>query len=183
LAKRVEGLRGVSVSSGAFGLYLALALTEDGLLYAWGENRQRTILGNPHVERELLLKPVEALRSVRVGSVAATLLGNFTITDTSEVWSWGWDSLAGQPAPLSAIASRRIALCPIRLSRSGASGWMRWPPHLITRWRADDGSVYAWGNSDAAGRGALGLGSPVRDAKRAVPTPQRILALCVSCGL
>jgi hypothetical protein len=40
-------------------------------VYAWGENEERAFLGNPHVARELLPKPVEALRGVRVGSIAA----------------------------------------------------------------------------------------------------------------
>jgi alpha-tubulin suppressor-like RCC1 family protein len=47
---------------------------------------------------------------------------------------------------------------------------------------AGDGSVYAWGNEPAAASGALGLGVAVSDAKRLVPTPQRIPALRVACG-
>jgi alpha-tubulin suppressor-like RCC1 family protein len=61
--KRVEALRGVWVSSIALGHGHALALTEDGLVYAWGTNERRTVLGNPDVECELLPKPVEALRA------------------------------------------------------------------------------------------------------------------------
>jgi alpha-tubulin suppressor-like RCC1 family protein len=48
---------------------------------------------------------------------------------------------------------------------------------------ADDGSVYAWGDVEAAGDGALGLGPTVRLANVAVRTPQRIPALHVTCGL
>jgi alpha-tubulin suppressor-like RCC1 family protein len=71
--KRVEALQGVRLSSVSVGLYHALALAEDGLVYAWGHNWNYAVLGNPHVERELLPKPVEALRGVRVGSIAAAL--------------------------------------------------------------------------------------------------------------
>jgi alpha-tubulin suppressor-like RCC1 family protein len=51
---------------------------------------------------------------------------------------------------------------------------------------ADDGSVYAWGNKEAAGSGALGLGIAVRRAGSGgahVPTPQRVLDVRVACGL
>jgi alpha-tubulin suppressor-like RCC1 family protein len=69
--KRVEALRGFRMSSVSVGCCNVLALTEDGLVYAWGANKLRALMGNPPVERELLPNPVEALRSVRVGSVAA----------------------------------------------------------------------------------------------------------------
>jgi alpha-tubulin suppressor-like RCC1 family protein len=183
LAKRVEGLRGVRASSGAFGFHHKLALTEGGMVYAWGENWQRTILGNPHVERKLLPKPVEALRGVRVSSVAAATYRSYAVSDTGEVWSWGWDSLACAWAPLG---HGEPTHCPvpkpiewlrgIRVDAVAATS-----DHTLAL--ADDGSVYAWGTSDAARRGALGLGSPVRDAKRAVRTPQRIPALRVGCEL
>jgi alpha-tubulin suppressor-like RCC1 family protein len=48
---------------------------------------------------------------------------------------------------------------------------------------ADDGSVYAWGDKDTVSSGTLGLGPSVMDAEHEVPTPQRILALRVACGL
>jgi alpha-tubulin suppressor-like RCC1 family protein len=51
--------------------------------------------------------------------------------------------------------------------------------HMMAR--AEDGSVYTWG--DASGTGALGLGPTVNDAEGCVPTPQRIPELRVSCGL
>jgi alpha-tubulin suppressor-like RCC1 family protein len=35
--KRVEAVRGVPVSSVAFGMFHVLALAEDGLVYAWGQ--------------------------------------------------------------------------------------------------------------------------------------------------
>jgi hypothetical protein len=64
------------VSSVAVGQYHVLALAEDGLVYAWGENRWQARLGNPDVERQLLPKPargqrrrwrVSQLRSIRHG--------------------------------------------------------------------------------------------------------------------
>jgi alpha-tubulin suppressor-like RCC1 family protein len=69
--KRVEALRDVRVSSVSLGLYHVFVLTEDGMVYAWGKNTANASLGNPHVLGELLPKPVEALRCLRMCSVAA----------------------------------------------------------------------------------------------------------------
>jgi alpha-tubulin suppressor-like RCC1 family protein len=48
---------------------------------------------------------------------------------------------------------------------------------------AEDGSRYAWGNEDAAKRGALGLGPSVSDAGVHGPTPQRLPALLETYGI
>jgi alpha-tubulin suppressor-like RCC1 family protein len=74
LLNRVEALRVVRVSSVSVRYVHAVALTEEGLVYAWSENTAVATLGNPHVEMELLPKPIEALRGVRVVGVAATVI-------------------------------------------------------------------------------------------------------------
>jgi alpha-tubulin suppressor-like RCC1 family protein len=89
--KRVEALRGVRVSSASVGLDHAVALADTGLVYSWGENRERALLGNPHVERELLPTPVEALRGVRVCSIAAASERSYAAADTGQLWAWGID--------------------------------------------------------------------------------------------
>jgi alpha-tubulin suppressor-like RCC1 family protein len=130
--KRVEAVQGVRMSSVSVGVWHALALTEDGLVYAWGENRYRALLGNPHVERELLPKPVEALRGVRVGSIAAGGVRSYAVADTGELWAWGVE----YPG-ISALGhgGKMNVLCPSRSSGCGASRWMRWLPAAFTRWR------------------------------------------------
>jgi alpha-tubulin suppressor-like RCC1 family protein len=67
--KRVEAMRGVRVSSISVGAYQALALSEDGLVYAWGGRMFTYPLGHVDVEGELRPKPMEVLRCVRVGSI------------------------------------------------------------------------------------------------------------------
>jgi alpha-tubulin suppressor-like RCC1 family protein len=96
--KRVEALRGVRVSSIAVGNKHVLALAEDGLVYAWGGNYWcSAVLGNPDVQSELLPKPVEALRGVRVGSIAAGGHCSYAVTDTGELWAWGCEGVGGVP--------------------------------------------------------------------------------------
>jgi alpha-tubulin suppressor-like RCC1 family protein len=75
----------------------ALALTEDGLVYTWGQNTQRALPGKPSVETELLPKPVEALRNVRMSSIAAAGHRSYAVADTGEVWAWGVDGVGLPP--------------------------------------------------------------------------------------
>jgi alpha-tubulin suppressor-like RCC1 family protein len=58
-------------------------------VYAWGENQYQALLGNPHVKRESRPKPVEALRGLRMDSVAAAYNRSYAVADTGEVWAWG----------------------------------------------------------------------------------------------
>jgi alpha-tubulin suppressor-like RCC1 family protein len=68
--ERVEALRGVRVSDVAFAFHHVIALTEDGLVCAWGDiSGGFDSWANPDVRDGLLPKPVEALRGVRVGNM------------------------------------------------------------------------------------------------------------------
>jgi alpha-tubulin suppressor-like RCC1 family protein len=87
--KRVEALRGLGVRSLSIGISHALALAEDGMVYAWGSNMYGSTLGNPDVRRELLPKPVEALRGMQLVSVAAGGARTYAVAETGELWAWG----------------------------------------------------------------------------------------------
>jgi alpha-tubulin suppressor-like RCC1 family protein len=175
--KRVEALRDIPVSSFSLGGHHALALAEDGLVYAWGENQERALLGNPNVENELLPKPVEALRGVRVGSVEAAYLRSYVVTDTGEVWAWGANTgSVGHDQKTDCLLPKPIeSLLSIKVNAVITS-----PNHTLAL--ADDGSVYAWGSSYGTKSGALGLGFSARAAGERGPTPQRIPELRLARG-
>jgi alpha-tubulin suppressor-like RCC1 family protein len=181
--KHVEALRGVRVSSVSVWWYHGLALAGDGLVYASGENEARAVLGNPHVERELLPKPIEALPGVRVGSIAAGYSRSYAVADSGEVWAWGIDS--GDSPDLLPLGHGEQKDCPLPKPIESLRGIKVEAVAAIRRHTlalAEDGSVYAWGSKGAASSGALGLGASVRSAGRAVLTPQHIPALRVAFG-
>jgi alpha-tubulin suppressor-like RCC1 family protein len=179
-AKRVEALRGICVSSVAVGGCYVLALAEDGLVYAWGETAYRAVLGNPHVERELLPKPVEALRGVRVGSVDVAGDRSYAVAETGEVWAWGLDSehrtaLGHGEQEDCRVPNPIETLRGVKVNAVAAAGW-----HTLAL--ADDRSVYAWGNKDTA-VGAMGRVPSISGAPQDLrTTPRRIPALRVACA-
>jgi hypothetical protein len=136
-------------------------------------------LGNPHVQRELLSKPVEALRGVRVVSVAAADLRSYTVADTGELWALGFDS-NGYITPLGHGEQTSCPLPKPIESLRGVKVDAVAAGDVHTLALADDGSVYAWGSNLAADRGALPW---VREADCTVTTPRRIPDLRAACGL
>jgi E3 ubiquitin-protein ligase HERC2 len=181
--KRVEALRGVRMSSVAVGSGHALALSEDGLVYAWCWTDDEWVsFTNPHVERALLPKPVEALCGVRVSSVTVARSRSYALADTGELWVSGGehkhhDAPLGHGEQMDCPLPKPIAsLQAIKVDAVAAHQFQ-------TLALADDGSVYVWGHANAARSGALGLGSSASDARMPVPTPQRIPGLRVACGL
>jgi alpha-tubulin suppressor-like RCC1 family protein len=173
--QRVEALRGVRVSGVAFGWQHALALAEDGLVYAWGETvLKNLVLGYPQFEEELLPKPVEALRGVRVRSIAASGRRDYAVADTGELWAWGFeihDAPLGHGEQMHCPLPKPIeSLLGIKVDAVAAIDG-----HTLAQ--ADDGNVYAWGNALAVGWGALGLGPEVKWSRLPVRNPRRVSAL------
>jgi alpha-tubulin suppressor-like RCC1 family protein len=170
--KRVEALQGVPVSSVAVGESHALALAEDGLVYAWGGDTERTVLGNPYVERELLPTPVEALGGVRIGSVAAAGLRSYAVADTGVLWAWGvdgeyWIPLGHGEFMNCPLPKPMNSLWGVKVDAVIAGGY-----HTVAL--ANNGRVYTWGAGCAAMYGALGRELSDDDEGEPVPRPRRI---------
>jgi alpha-tubulin suppressor-like RCC1 family protein len=180
--KRVEALRGVRVSSVSVGASSVLALAEDGLVYVWGCT-PRCFVGyvvTRDAQIPLLPTPIEALRGVRMGSIAASVSRNYAVADTGELWAWGDDSNGGTP-----IGHGRRMKCPLPEpieSLDGIRVDVVAAAVFHTMALADDGRVYTWGDRDAALAGALGLGRSVSDADRTMRRPHRVRGLRGACG-
>jgi alpha-tubulin suppressor-like RCC1 family protein len=121
----------------------ALALSEDGLVYAWGEYMERRGSGKPIDAKELLPAPIWTLRGVRVGSISATDAYYYAVADTGEVWTWGCNRFHTYPLshehPMTCPAPKRVdGLLGTRLDAVAASC-----NHLLAL--GGDGRVYVWG--------------------------------------
>jgi alpha-tubulin suppressor-like RCC1 family protein len=124
--------------------------------------------------------PVEALRGVRVGSVAAGGNRNYAAAHTGQLWAWG-ENRNGEPLG-HGERSHCLLPKPVESLRGvKVDAVAACQQHTLAL--ADDGSVYAWGGGPVLASGALGLGPLVRDRRVRVPTPQRIPGLRVACGL
>jgi alpha-tubulin suppressor-like RCC1 family protein len=178
--KRVEALEGVEMSNVSVGISHALASAEDGRVYTWGDVLRRAISGNLHVERELLPKPVEALQGVRVSNVAAAGWRSWAVTDTGELWAWGFGKYK---PPIGCFGQALDSPLPkpfeplrgIKVDAVAAGSF-----HTLAL--ADDGNVYAWGTWCVPDMGARSPDPSARVMWHRLSTPQRIPALRVACG-
>jgi alpha-tubulin suppressor-like RCC1 family protein len=131
-------------------------------------------------QTELLPTPAEALRGVRVNSIAAAGYRSYAVADTGELWAWGFEILC-----LSALGhgeqNRRPLPKPVEALRGVKVDAVAACGHTLGL--TDDGSVYAWGSVFAGETGALGLGPSVNGAGVPVHTPRRIPGLRLACGL
>jgi alpha-tubulin suppressor-like RCC1 family protein len=174
------------MSNVAFAWQHALALGEGGLVYAWGKDDDGILLGSPYVRFELLPKPVEALRSVRVGSIAAASGRSYAVASTGELWVWGAD---GSGVTLAPLGHGEETTCRLPTLIEVEAPWdIKVVDAVIAKCDhtfalVDDGSVYAWGNKDAASKGVLGLGITMCMALYSVRKPQCVPELRLSCGL
>jgi alpha-tubulin suppressor-like RCC1 family protein len=178
--KRVEALRGVRMSIASVWNFSAVALAEDGLMYAWGHNMGQAQLSAEDVEGDLQPKPIEALHGVRVGSVAIGCNGTYVVADTGELWG---RLGCGDSAPFCQgnwvkclLPEPSESLRGVKVDAVAGDG-------SRTMALADDWSVYMWGVGRAASFCELGpAGRSVKGTMR-VTTPRHIPGLRVSCGL
>jgi alpha-tubulin suppressor-like RCC1 family protein len=137
---------------------------------------------DPRVKKELLPKSVDALRGVRVGSIASCGPCSYSVTDLGEVWAWERDNdgvftpLGGcvyrecpPPTPLPSLRGIKVDAMVVSSNHTLAV--------------ADDGGMYAWGSEDAAELGALGLDPSMNGVPQNLRTPRRIPALRAACAI
>jgi alpha-tubulin suppressor-like RCC1 family protein len=122
---------------------------------------------------ELLPKPVEALRGVRVGNVAAAGCRSYAVADTGEVWAWRIDSvLLGHGGKQKDCPKPIEWLRGVNVDAVAASS-----NHTLAL--ADDGSVYTWGMTDCSG--SFSSGPTMGETRWRLRWPQRIPGLRVAC--
>jgi alpha-tubulin suppressor-like RCC1 family protein len=193
--KRVEALRDVRVSSVRVGDRHAIVLTEEGQVYGWGQNatgRKTEMRVYPVCTKEPLPKPIEALRGVRVVSIAVAALRSYTVTDTSEMWAWGDEDFYCVKLGLDNDARGSLPMVISTLQQQGIKVKAVTTGTSHTLALADDGSVYAWGGDQCDGEFVpclLGTSAPQSERApgqkrkvKEVRTPQRVPAISVARG-
>ena len=142
----------------------ALALTEEGELYGWGDEE-----ANGHGREERTPQWVAALIGQRVKLVNAQLLSSCAVTEKGELFTWGSSSGWGnfghegpQETPKRVEGLSGVEIAAVAMGRR----------HMLA---ADvDGVVRAFGR-----RRALGLGASGPEDDAAVPTPTPVPTLRV----
>jgi len=149
---RIEGLDGLSIVDVAGGRNHALALTDDGSVYAWGDNTYGQ-LGNGTWQSSSIPVLVASLTDV-VGIFAGRDHSLAVRTDGS-VWTWGYNGYGelgdgtrtNRNAPVRVIRLNGSALANIVQVGAGAN-------HSLAL--RSDGTLWAWGRNNF---GQLGDGT------------------------
>jgi len=166
LPRRIEALaqtrrRFIAVAAGDCH---ALALTEEGELYGWGDED-----ANGHGREERTPQRVTALIGQRIKLVNAQDSCSCAVTEKGELFTWGESSAEGNlgheepqatPTRVAGLSGVEVAAVAIRGTHTLAAD--------------ADGVVWAFGR-----RQALGLGASGPEDRAAVPTPTPIPTLRV----
>ena len=144
----VGALRDTHIVAAAAGLYHALALADDGTVFAWGWNSDGE-LGIGRIGRRTLLPDrVRSLCGIRVRSVTAGSRTSAAVTASGQLFTWGEGQFGqlGHDSILNERAPRRVELL------QGACDFVvSGNDHTLVV--MCDGSVFGWGR-------ARGLGFP-----------------------
>eukprot|EP00756_Hemistasia_phaeocysticola_P036527 Hpha_TRINITY_DN16647_c1_g7::TRINITY_DN16647_c1_g7_i1::g.181417::m.181417/K10615/HERC4; E3 ubiquitin-protein ligase HERC4 len=149
----------------------SLAVTDEGLLFAWGGNEAGQ-LGLGHTDDIDIPQQVRGpLGGVTVAAVSAGALHSVALTRAGEVWTWGGNGHRQLGLGTASTATfldvpQRVSfpLPPgVRIASISSGGF-----HNLAL--PDTGTVFAWGRNDD---GRLGLGH-----EATVSSPQLVPSLC-----
>ncbi|HEX2854974.1 MAG TPA: immunoglobulin domain-containing protein [Opitutaceae bacterium] len=145
-------LHGKTITQVCMGGTHTLALTSDGLLYAWGGNNEGQLGNNSTTDTTVPVlvntaSGVSSLSGKTIVSLAASGYCSYAVTSDGIVHAWGWNGPIGMLGNNSTARS----LVPIEVDRSGAlagkvitkvSGGRT---HALAL--SSDGKIYAWGSN------------------------------------
>ncbi|MBE5039896.1 RCC1 domain-containing protein [Ructibacterium gallinarum] len=135
---QVEGLSGITAVSA--GENFALALSKDGKVYSWGDNRSGQ-LGLSDTENRQTPQEITAI-SGRVISLSAGSAHGAAVTSDQTVWLWGSNS-DGQLAKPKGVKQEETPFRLSSISRITAVS----AGEMQTLALRTDGSVYMWGTT------------------------------------
>jgi len=148
LPRRIEALTltGRRLVTVAAGMFHALALTEEGDLYAWGD---RSAAGHGLGHHEAIPRQVAALAGERVRHVAAGHNSSCAVTEKGELFTWGSGEFGhlGHGSETAELTPKQVeGLRGVTVVAADTSGG-----HTLVA--DDDGGVWAFGLCMAVGLG------------------------------
>ncbi|XP_019845780.2 probable E3 ubiquitin-protein ligase HERC2 [Bactrocera dorsalis] len=159
LVTALSGKRVIQVACGSRDAQ-TLALTEDGIVYSWGDGDFGK-LGRGGSEGSSIPHEIERLTGIGVIQIECGAQFSLALTRTGEVWTWGKgdyyrlghgsDQHVRKPQPIQALRGRKV----IHLAVGAL--------HCLAV--TDTGQVYAWGDND---HGQQGSGNTVVNKKPAL---------------
>ncbi|CAG2119755.1 unnamed protein product, partial [Medioppia subpectinata] len=143
------GKRVVDISCGS---YHTLALTDEGEVYAWGQNNCGQIGSGSTTNQPTPRKITAGIGTRQVVAIACGQISSFAVLDTGEVFSWGYNgngqlglgTNANQPNPCRVTNLNGVVIQKV------VSG------NAHTLLLSDDGTIYSFGSNTY---GQLGTGS------------------------
>jgi alpha-tubulin suppressor-like RCC1 family protein len=142
---------GVTITKIAAGASHSLALTSNGVVWAWGSNGYGTLGNGTHADSNIPVQ-VSLPSGVIITNIAAGQTHSLALASNGVVWAWGDNGYGALGNGTYADSN-----IPVQVSLPGgvtitniAGGWN----HSLAL--ASNGVVWAWGNND---KGALGNGT------------------------
>ncbi|HVW29511.1 MAG TPA: hypothetical protein VHC69_29305 [Polyangiaceae bacterium] len=160
-----EAQHWVSISAGT---EHTLALTDDGEVYAWGNNANGQ-LGDGTTTDSMLPVPVKGLTGITIIAAGGSHSLAYRASDET-LWAWGDNSVGALAQPdsvtTSSVPVSIDGVGPIKALAGGGA-------HSLAL--GTDGTVYAWGSNQ---RGQLGVGDvTLRRTPTVVPLAAKAIAI------
>ncbi len=154
---RVSGLTGITAISG--GYQHALALKDNGIVWAWGRNDVYQCGVDSAGSSELV--PVQAGGLTGVTTIAAGGWHSLALKDDNTVWAWGsnyYRQIGSGSTDVNILAPEQVA----NLSTGAAVAALGAGENHSFAMKAD-GTLFSWGNNES-GQVGVGIGTPTYEA-------------------
>jgi hypothetical protein len=164
---------GVRVASAAFGTAHGLALTDDGIVYAWGYNKDGEVGDGSTTAGRPIPVRVDLPGGAKAVQIAAGGYFSMALTATGAVYAWGWNAYGQLGNGTTTTARTPVA---VKLPAGVRAVSIDAGSDFAVA-QASTGALYAWGHNDVAQLGNNSLTNRSTPALVAVPAGVRFVSL------
>ncbi|MHB8572792.1 MAG: RCC1 domain-containing protein [Candidatus Dormibacteria bacterium] len=148
---QVPGLAGITAI--AAGGVFNLALSQDGVVWAWGDNRWGEAgIGTPTIQWECACEyaPVRVTGLSGVAAIAAGIINSAVLRADGTVWTWGNNQDGELGAGFTTVSGCECVASPVQVAGLNQVRYLGQGATMAIR---ADGTLWAWGYG---GNGSLG---------------------------